>query len=220
MGKEYLNAQTAFEDLYEAIMKWGRTSNNQTKYIKNIHFTILNPQDRNINTEWRKWNLDYAEFEWQWYLSGNRNADDIAKRAKIWANMQDINGNVNSNYGWQWKRGNEISQFDYVIQELRNNPDSRRAAISIYDGKETEEYKLDTPCTMSITFYIENNKLNMNVHMRSNDLVYGFCNDQYCFSKLQEMISNELNLEIGIYHHSVVDMHIYPRHFNLQKLID
>lgn len=218
MGKEYINAQSAFEDLYVGIMKWGKQGT--TKYIKNIHFTILNPLDRDIDTEWRNWNKDYAEFEWQWYLSGNRNADEIGERAKIWKNMQDHDGNVNSNYGWQWLRGNKKSQLQYVIDELRENPMSRRAAISIYDGKETEGYELDTPCTMSITFYIEMDKLNMNVHMRSNDLVFGFCNDQYCFSKLQEMVSNELNLEIGIYHHSVVDMHIYPRHFTLLKHIE
>ena len=71
---------------------------------------------------------------------------------------------------------------------------------------------------MSIGFEINpiNSNLDMTVMMRSNDLVYGFCNDQYCFSKLQEYVANELNAHIGTYTHIVHDMHIYKKHFNLK----
>ena len=54
----------------------------------------------------------------------------------------------------------------------------------------------------------------MSVMMRSNDLWFGFCNDQYCFSKLQEMISNELSLEIGWYYHFVNNIHLYNNFLN------
>ena len=53
------------------------------------------------------------------------------------------------------------------------------------------------------------NKLNMCVTMRSNDLWYGFCNDQYCFSRLQLLISKELNIEIGTYYHFAHNLHLY-----------
>ena len=65
--------------------------------------------------------------------------------------------------------------------------------ISIYDGKEIHKYRNDTPCTYAVQFTIVNNKLNMCVVMRSNDLWYGFCNDQYQFSRLQIMIAERLN---------------------------
>ena len=104
------------------------------------------------------------------------------KYGNVW---QMLMVNVNSNYGWQWERNH---QLDKVVAQLKNNPDTRQAAISIYDGKEISKYKYrhDTPCTYAVQFTVIKGKLNMCVVMRSNDLWYGFCNDQYCFSMLQE----------------------------------
>ena len=58
----------------------------------------------------------------------------------------------------------------------------------------------------------------MSVLMRSNDLVFGFCNDQYCWTKLQEIVASELNLQVGTYHHFARNLHIYERHFNMKKI--
>lgn len=204
------NAQEAFENLYDIISKQG-IDYSGTKCLHNVGFEMLNPLDNMINTEYRKWKPDYAQLEWEWYLSENPNAVEIAKVAKIWTKCMDVNGNVNSNYGWQWSRGN---QLDYVINELKSNPESRRASISIYDAKDRYNFENDTPCTYAINFCIVNNKLHMTVMMRSNDLWYGFCNDQYCFSKLQEIVSNELKLEIGSYYHFVNNIHIYNSFLN------
>jgi len=125
--------------------------------------------------------------------------------------MMDKNGNVRSNYGWQWQRNNQLYK---VIDILKSDKNSRQAAISIYDGKEINTYKYDTPCTYAIQFTILNNKLNMSVLMRSNDLWYGFCNDQYCFSKLQELVCKEINIEIGTYYHFAHNLHIYNKFLN------
>jgi thymidylate synthase len=214
-GPRFNTATDAFEYLYDFILENGKDKCG-TRFIKNITFIINNPTSKNIETQWRKFNNSYAEYEWEWYKTGNPNAEEISKTAKIWANCMDDNGNVQSNYGYQWNRGQNISQLDYICNELTENPLSRRAVISIYDGKESHLYKKDTPCTLSITFSIDDNKLDIAVHMRSNDLVYGFCNDQYCFAKLQEMVAQRLNIEIGTYCHSVVDMHIYERHFDMK----
>ena len=123
----------------------------------------------------------------------------------------DKDGNVNSNYGYQWERG---KQLDYVTEELKKNPQSRRASISIYDAKDRHNFKNDTPCTYAINFYILDNKLNMSVMMRSNDLWFGFCNDQYCFSKLQELISKRLSLDVGTYYHFANNLHLYNNFLN------
>lgn len=109
------------------------------------------------------------------------------------------------------------NQIEYIIQELKLNPNSRRAVITIYDGKENGTFKKDTPCTIGITFSILNGRLNMTVMMRSNDLWFGFCNDQYCFSKLQELLSIKLNVGIGWYYHFVNNLHLYNNH--LGKLL-
>ena len=144
--------------------------------------------------------------EWDWYMSGDPNAEDIAKKAPIWYKMMDSEGCVRSNYGWQWQRNN---QLDYVCAKLKDNPDTRHAAISIYDAKEWDTYRKDTPCTYAVQFTVVDNKLNMCVVMRSNDLWYGFCNDQYCFSKLQELVSERTGYEIGTYYHFAHNLHLY-----------
>ena len=207
---EFDNAQEVFEHLYELISTTG-TKYQDTKCLFNIGFTILFPMRNNIETKWRNWKQDYAEKEWQWYLSGNKNAEEIAKEAKIWHKCMDINGNVNSNYGNTWKLKH---QLQYAINELITNPESRRAFITLSDAKNRWNFENDTPCTYAINFYIEGNRLHMNVMMRSNDLWYGFCNDQYCFSKLQELVAKELNLPIGHYYHFVNNIHIYNKFLN------
>ena len=212
-SKSYYNAEIAFESLFDIILNYGITQNN-TKALHNILIEIKNPLDNLITTKWRKWNKDYAEYEWQWYLSKNQNAINISNKAKIWKNLLDENGNVNSNYGYQWHRNN---QLELVINMLKNDPKTRRASLSIYDGKEISLYEKDTPCTYAINFYIDkNDKLSMQVMMRSNDLVYGFCNDQYCFSNLMKDVANKINKEIGSYFHYVCNMHIYDKHFKLK----
>lgn len=204
------NAQEAFESYYDIISNTGQDFSN-TKALFNIGFEILNPLDNYIKTDYRKWNPTYAEREWDWYLSGNPSAVEISKFAPIWKNMMDDEGNVRSNYGWQWKRN---KQLDKVVNQLKLNKETRQAVISIYDGKEIDTYKNDTPCTYAVQFTILNNKLNMTVLMRSNDLWYGFCNDQFCFSRLQEMVSIELNIEIGTYYHFAHNLHIYNDFLN------
>lgn len=177
-----------------------------TKAVFNQGFYIENPLINKITANWRNWKQTYADIEWQWYLSCDPHVTDIKKHAKIWDKMHSGDDLVNSNYGYQWNRSN---QLEYVIKELTDNPESRRAVLTIYDAKEHKLYKHDTPCTLAITFSIIDNKLNMTVMMRSNDLWFGFCNDQYCFSKLQEMIALKLNKEIGWYYHFVNNLHIY-----------
>jgi len=120
--------------------------------------------------------------------------------------MADKYGNVNSNYGYQWKRR---GQLDKVITMLRGNKDTRQAAISIYDGKEQDSYATDTPCTYAVQFTVVDNKLNMSVVMRSNDIWYGFCNDQYCFSSLQMLVAYETGYELGTYYHFAHNLHLY-----------
>ena len=78
-----------------------------------------------------------------------------------------------------------------------------------YDCKEHKFYSKDTPCTYAIQFTIVDNKLNMAVLMRSNDLWYGFCNDQYCFSMIQKLVADELNIEVGEYYHYAHNLHLY-----------
>jgi len=211
MTKTFKRANDAYEYYHDKIIREG-VNFGDTKALFNVGFYIENPLDHEIENKERKWNPVYAEAEWQWYLSGDRNTAKLGelygKVPEIWKRMADSQGDVNSNYGWQWKRNDQI---DYVIDLLRYQPDTRQAAISIYDCKEHDTFTFDTPCTYAVQFTILKGKLNMSVVMRSNDLWFGFCNDQYQFSKLQHYIWNRLgkDIEIGTYFHYAHNLHLY-----------
>ena len=208
---KFKTANDAFHNLYWRIKADG-INFADTKALFNVGFEIQEPRANAIlnSTVKRNWSIEYAEAEWQWYLSGDRNISRLGKLygkvPAIWKRMADAEGNVNSNYGWQWNRN---GQLDKVIGQLQNNPDTRQAAISIYDGKEMRDYSYDTPCTYAVQFTILNNKLNMSVVMRSNDLWYGFCNDQYQFSNLQKLVAHETEHDVGTYYHFAHNLHLY-----------
>ena len=205
----FRNANEAYEYLHDKIIQEG-IDFGDTKALFNVGFYMTDPKDRKIINKEREWKEDYAEAEWQWYLSGDPKVstlgDIYGKVPEIWKRMADADGKVNSNYGYQWDRN---GQLDMVLEMLKHNKDTRQACISIYDGKEISDYAFDTPCTYAVQFTIVNNRLDMCVTMRSNDLWYGFCNDQYQFSKLQELMAFRLDIETGVYYHFAHNMHLY-----------
>ena len=212
---EFYNANEAFEYFYKTISKHG-TVFADTRALFNIGFTIHKPEFNTIIDSKRKWNLDYAKAEWEWYLSGDKNIKKLGeiygKIPPIWERMANEKGIVNSNYGFQWGRRPKPglkSQLEYAIDLLKKHKHTRQACVSIYDGKEHDRYKYDTPCTYAVQFTNVENRLNMCVTMRSNDLWYGFCNDQYQFSELQKLVAKEINMDIGTYYHFAHNLHIY-----------
>ena len=210
MNDEFSTADEAFIYLYDMISNEGIDFAG-TKTLFNVGFQIDFPWHNKILTKFREWKEDYAEAEWQWYLSGDPKVEKLGEIygivPKIWERMADVEtGTVQSNYGWQWERE---YQLDKIVAKLKHDPDTRQAVISIYDGKEMIKYRHDTPCTTAIQFSVINNKLEMCVTMRSNDLWFGFCNDQYCFSELHKLVSGWTGYEQGGYYHFAHNMHIY-----------
>ena len=210
-NKVFRNANEAYEYLHDKIIREG-TDFGDTKALFNVGFYITDTMDNKIINKERKWKEDYAEAEWQWYLTGDPNVkalgDIYGKVPEIWKRMADGDGKVNSNYGYQWERNGQI---DWVISLLGQVPDTRQAVITILDMKEHDTFTFDTPCTYAVQFTIVDNKLNMSVVMRSNDLWFGFCNDQYQFSKLQHHIWSKLDagIEMGTYFHFAHNLHLY-----------
>ena len=211
MKTKFKNAREAFIYFYNEINSNG-VAFGDTKALFNVGFTLKNPSQKNINVlnPDRKFNLEYAEAEWQWYLSGDPSIDKLGEIngsiPPIWETMADSDRKVRSNYGWQWERNH---QLDKVVAMLKTNPETRQAVISIYDGKEISTYSKDTPCTYAVQFTVLDNKLHMAVLMRSNDLWFGFCNDQYCFASLQELVAERLSMELGAYYHFAHNLHLY-----------
>ena len=210
----YKNATDAFELLFSDINTNGESFAG-TKAKFNVSFTLQDVSNKTVTTPQRKFNEDYAEYEWNWYLKGDRDASEIAERAKIWKKMM-VEGTteVNSNYGYFWNKNYQLSR---VVQELRTNKETRRAIVVHYDINELDRYKYDTPCNDVLNFYIKDDKLHLTVFARSIDLVFGFCNDQYTFAKLMEMVAFQLDIAVGEMHWMVTNLHIYPRHYDMLK---
>jgi thymidylate synthase len=210
----YKNATDAFELLFSDINSNGESFAG-TKAKFNVSFTLQDVSNKTVTTPQRKFNEDYAEYEWNWYLKGDRDASEIAERAKIWKQMM-VEGTteVNSNYGYFWNKNYQLSR---VIQELKTNKETRRAIVVHYDINELDRYKHDTPCNDVLNFYIKDDKLHLTVFARSIDLVFGFCNDQYTFAKLMEMVAFQLDIPVGEMHWMVTNLHIYPRHYDMLK---
>tara|TARA_B110000914_G_C15474502_1_gene452376 strand:- start:308 stop:949 length:642 start_codon:yes stop_codon:yes gene_type:complete len=209
MKTKFKNADEAYDYFCDKIRREG-TIFSDTRALFNIGFTLENPLENHIKNKEREWNLEYAQAEWHWYGSGDPSISRLGELfgsiPPIWEKMADKDGNVNSNYGWQMIRNDQLNR---VVQMLENNPNTRQAAISIYDGKEIEKYATDTPCTYAVQFTVLNDKLNMCVTMRSNDLWYGFCNDQFCFSELQRYVAMRVDKEVGEYYHFAHNLHLY-----------
>ena len=214
MRSNFINANEAYEYFLDRIILEG-INFDDTKALFNVGFTMENPMDNHITNVEREWSQKYARAEWDWYLSRNPSINKLGeiygKIPPIWKKMADEDGHVNSNYGYQIFRNN---QLHYVVEKLTNNSNTRHAALSIYDGKENEKYATDTPCTYAIQFTVLDNRLNMSVYMRSNDLWYGFCNDQYQFSHIQELIAKMSGYEMGTYYHHAHNLHLYNNKIN------
>lgn len=183
----------------------------------------LPPYVRFQSFESRKLNVGYIKDEFLWYLKGDKFDTSIAEKAKIWQSIINADGSINSNYGQYIFAGPK--QFDNVVKILAGDKDSRRASMMILNSSHLISDTNDVPCTYSLNFRIREDVLNMTVHMRSQDAIYGMGNDAPAFSFIHEMMVNALktyypNLEYGTYHHFVDSFHVYERHFGmLDKLL-
>ena len=169
-------------------------------------------------------NDDYIDAEIEWYDSQSTNINDIPygnEPPKAWQYSANEHGEINSNYGhliWSEKYYN---QFEHVINELEENPDSRRASMIYTRPSIWKEYnengKNDFICTNSVTYYDRDSKLHAVVQMRSNDVIFGYRNDYAWQQYVLHQLAWELHMDAGDMHWQVQNLHVYERHFDLVK---
>jgi thymidylate synthase len=175
----------------------------------------------------RKFSLDYAKREWLWYLGADKYDDSICEHAKAWQKLKQPDGSFYSNYGQYIFAPNSSpngSQFEYVIRTLRGDKYSRRASMVLLQPDHLFEANTDLVCTYGINFAIDGDALSMTVMMRSNDIVFGFTNDAFCFSQLYEFVYQVLSthyagLVRGYYTHIANSLHVYERHYAMLRQI-
>jgi thymidylate synthase len=224
-----MTSEQNFRQIFVDLKQKGKmTSPRGLPVIEIENYTYELPaRVRFCNFEARKLNLDYIKREFLWYLRGNKHDLSILKYAKMWENLVTPDQSINSNYGqYIFNVPTEVTynQFDFVVNQLIEDRDSRRASISILKSSQLIKTNKDVPCTYSLNFRIRESRLNMSVHMRSQDAVFGMGNDAPCFSFIHEMVWAALtkqypDLEMGSYHHIADSFHVYDRHFEVMEKI-
>jgi thymidylate synthase len=184
-----------------------------------VQFRIRNVRDRLPHIEARNFSLSYFVAETLWYMSGENSTAWISRYAPFWKDISDDGVTANSAYGARIFRrhdriGNsQIVQWDYVKEELRKDPDSRRAVIHIRTPDDSVHESKDVPCTLALQFFIREGKLHLHVNMRSSDIILGIAYDVPAFTTMQEVLANELGVELGEYVHTSNSLHCYERDF-------
>lgn len=151
-----------------------------------------------------------------WYLSGSDNLAQVKYYIERYHEFSDDGATLNGAYGpriFSRERceasGRVSDEWQRIIGVLKARNGSRNAVIQIYSNADGSKETKDIPCTCTLQFAIRRNKLEMHVHMRSNDAYLGLPHDVFSFTMMQEIAARELGVEIGRYQHSVASLHLY-----------
>jgi thymidylate synthase len=192
---------------------------------------ILNPLQMILNFNGiRKTPEEYCKKELEWYLSEKLSIINFMDDIKIWNDVctKDDKKEVNSNYGWCIFNRDNHSQYNFVLNELKNNKFSRRAVMMYNRPAMTADYNRDGMsdymCSIYTTSLIRDDKLIYTVHQRSCDFIYGFFNDFfwhcYVYNKLlNDLNKNDINVKKGHINYICDSLHVYERHFELIEKI-
>jgi thymidylate synthase len=167
----------------------------------------------------KKLYLNAIIHELLWFIKGDTNISYLKEHnVKIWNEWADENGDLGPVYGKQWRSwetpdGRNLDQLDNVINQIKNNPDSRRMIVSAWNPSDVTSMALP-PCHCLFQFYVSENKLSCQLYQRSADIFLGVPFNIASYSILTHMIANVCGLELGDFIHTLGDAHIYKNHVN------
>lgn len=170
------------------------------------------PMPAFINLAKRKVNVNFMFAEAAWIVSGSNHLSDLTPYMKSYANFSDDGIFLGGAYGPK-----VVDQLTYIVNTLVNDNDSRQAVINIW--RERPGSAKDIPCTLSMQFFIRNDKLIMVATMRSHDIVLGYTYDVFTFSMVANAVrlllkERGINLELGNLFVTAGSMHIYETHYD------
>ena len=186
-------------------------SRGKTSELVGVMLTLGNPLSRLSRTE-TKGKLFSAVGELLWYLAKTNDLSFISYYIPKYVDESEDKKTIYGAYGPRlFNSQGKYDQIASVISLLKENPNSRRAVIQILEPVDLAEKHQEIPCTCTLQFLLRHNKLNMVVHLRSNDAFMGLPHDIFCFTMLQELVAKTLNVELGSYSHSVGSLHLYEK---------
>lgn len=158
-----------------------------------------------------------------WFLKGDTNIKYLKDNGvSIWDEWADENGNLGPVYGSQWRSwpaadGRHIDQITQVINQIKNNPDSRRMIVSAWNVGEIDKMKLP-PCHAFFQFYVADGKLSCQLYQRSADIFLGVPFNIASYAILTMMVAQVCDLQPGEFIHTLGDAHLYSNHIEQAKL--
>ena len=158
-----------------------------------------------------------------WFLKGDTNIKYLKDNGvSIWDEWADENGNLGPVYGSQWRSwpaadGRHIDQITQVINQIKNNPDSRRMIVSAWNVGEIDKMKLP-PCHAFFQFYVADGKLSCQLYQRSADIFLGVPFNIASYAILTMMVAQVCNLQAGEFIHTLGDAHLYSNHIEQANL--
>lgn len=171
----------------------------------------------------KKLHLRSIIHELLWFLSGDTNIRYLKENGvSIWDEWADAQGNLGPVYGSQWRSwptgdGRRIDQLSEVVEQIRNNPDSRRLIVSAWNVAEIEHMALP-PCHAFFQFYVAEGRLSCQLYQRSADIFLGVPFNIASYALLTRMIAQVTGLEAGEFIHTLGDAHLYSNHLEQADL--
>ncbi|HER35700.1 MAG: thymidylate synthase [Halothiobacillaceae bacterium] len=167
----------------------------------------------------KKLHLRSIIHELLWFISGDTNVRYLQDNGvRIWNEWADENGDLGPVYGAQWRSwptrdGGTIDQLGEVIEQIRNNPESRRLVVTAWNPADVPEMALP-PCHLLFQFYVANGKLSCQLYQRSADIFLGVPFNIASYALLTMMVAQVCDLEPGEFVHTLGDAHLYHNHLD------
>ena len=171
----------------------------------------------------KKLHLKSIIYELLWFLRGDTNIKYLKEHGvSIWDEWADENGDLGPVYGHQWRswpdyNGGFIDQIKNVVNQIRNNPNSRRMIVSAWNVAEVERMALP-PCHTMFQFYVANGRLSLQLYQRSADTFLGVPFNIASYALLLQMMAQVTGLKAGDFIHTTGDTHLYLNHIEQAKL--
>ena len=167
----------------------------------------------------KKLHLKSIIHELLWFLQGDTNIAYLKQNGvRIWDEWADENGDLGPVYGSQWRSwptpgGAHIDQISQLLNQIKNNPDSRRHIVSAWNVAEIDNMKLP-PCHVLFQFYVADGRLSCQLYQRSADVFLGVPFNIASYALLTMMVAQVCGLKPGEFVHTLGDAHIYQNHFD------
>lgn len=171
----------------------------------------------------KKCHLRSIIHELLWFLKGDTNIQYLKdNKVSIWDEWADENGNLGPVYGYQWRSwqtpdGRTVDQITNVINQIKNNPDSRRHLVVAFNPGDVDKMALP-PCHAFFQFYVADGKLSCQLYQRSADVFLGVPFNIASYALLTHMVAQVCNLKVGDFVHTLGDAHLYSNHLEQTHL--